>query len=265
MLFLIKSIVSIVAVIGLSLVVEYAGPRVAGVLSGFPTGLAIALFFYGYEVSPQFAADSGIYTLVGLIASQTFVYAYYRASSYFRRWNILLSSICATLAYLLVAWVLHLFHFSVFLAVALPIASIFLFYRLFQSIPNTSMEKRIDINFRVILLRALCAASLILVVTGIAKLVGSTWAGLFSAFPVNLFPLLVIIHFTYGSRYVHTIIKNFPLGIGSLIVYALSVFFFYPLLGIATGTLLAFAAAILYLVVFSLAWKAMHTASAVKS
>jgi hypothetical protein len=257
---LIKSFVSIAAVVGLSLVVEHAGPRVGGILSGYPLGLAIALFFYGFEENPQFAAESAVYALPGLMASQAFVYTYYRASLYFRRWAIGFSSAFAVLGYLLTAWVLHFFRFEIYPAAAIPILSVFFFYYLFRKIPNVAIETRVAINYRIIFLRALCAAFMILIITGVARLVGPRWAGLFSAFPVTLFPLMVIIHFTYEVRPVHSIIKNFPLGIGSLITYALTVFLLYPVLGIYAGTLISFAAATLYLVVFRAVWKKMTSA-----
>lgn len=45
-----------------------------------------------------------------------------------------------------------------------------------------------------------------------------------------------------------TILKNVPRGLGSLLVYVLVVAAAYPPLGVAKGTLLAYAAATAYLV-----------------
>ena len=57
-------------------------------------------------------------------------------------------------------------------------------------------------------------------------------------------------HITYDKAHVHTIIKNFPLGLGALVAYALAVSQLYPPLGIYGGTLAAFAAATLYLLAY---------------
>ena len=105
----------------------------------------------------------------------------------------------------------------------MSIISIFLFVYLFREIKNVKIKDKIRLNHKVLLIRALFAASIILIIIGVAKLVGSTWAGLFSAFPTTLFPLILIIHFTYDTKHVHTIIKNFPIGLGSAITYALTV------------------------------------------
>ena len=80
-----KIIVTVGMVLSLSAVAERVSPRVAGLLSGYPLGAAIALFFMGLEIGPDFAAQSAVYTLVGLVASQVFVYGYYRASAALQR------------------------------------------------------------------------------------------------------------------------------------------------------------------------------------
>ena len=49
-LLLAKIATAIIAVVGLSLVAERVSPRVAGILSGYPLGTAIALFFIGIEL-----------------------------------------------------------------------------------------------------------------------------------------------------------------------------------------------------------------------
>ena len=68
-----KIVVTVGAVVGLSLAAEHASPKMAGLLAGYPMGAAIVLFFYGVEVTPEFAAESAVYTLVGMIA-QPFVH-----------------------------------------------------------------------------------------------------------------------------------------------------------------------------------------------
>jgi hypothetical protein len=101
-----------------------------------------------------------------------------------------------------------------------------------------------------LVLRAALATVIILMITGAAKWVGPRWAGLFSAFPTTLFPLILIVHISYGRPAVNTIIKNFPRGLGSLILYALGVSFVYPRFGVLPGTIVAFTLATAYLVVY---------------
>ncbi len=248
-IFIIKLVVAVTVVIGLSIITEHLSPRVAGILSGYPTGSAISLFFFGLEMNPEFAANSAIYNMIGLVAMQVFIYFYYKASLKF---NIIISSFMAIAGYFVIIWLLHFIELNKFIAILIPVASIFLFLYLFRPIENVKVEKKIQLNHKVLFIRALFATSIILLITGIARLVGPTWSGLFSAFPTTLFPLILIVHFTYDKKHVHTIIKNVPVGIFSLILYSLSVSVVYPLYGIYFGTIIAFGVATIYLVIFQI-------------
>lgn len=251
-----KILVSVLVVVGLSLVTEHASPRVAGILAGYPLGAAIALFFIGIENGKEFAAQGSVYTLGGLSASLVFVYFYYRASSKPKRLEIPISATAAIAAFLVAAKLLSFFHLDLVKGFSLTLGCIGLFSFLFRKIPNVLVRQKVPFTPVVLFARALAAALIIVLVTGIAKTVGPNWSGILSAFPVTLFPLLVLIHVAYGREQVHTIIKNFPLGMGSLMVYVTAVNVLYPSWGVALGTIMSFGAATLYLIGFSffLSW-----------
>ncbi len=251
MLVAVKILVTIVIVVGLSVVAEHVSPRVAGILSGYPLGAAIALFFIGLEVGPDFAAESAVYTIAGLVGSLCFVYAYHQAVLHLKQGTILLFSGAATLAYLAAIAILQTLGLSKITAVLLTVGATLAFAFVFRHIEDFRIERPIRLTFRVLLLRAVLASGVIVMITGAAKWVGPRWAGLFSAFPTTLFPLMLIVHFGYGPGPVSTIIKNFPRGLGSLILYALCVSVVYPRCGVYWGTLTAFAAATGYLAVYS--------------
>ncbi len=71
---ILKIIVSVAFVVGLSIIVDKVSPRVAGILAGYPTGSAITLFFFGLENGAEFASRSSLFNVAGLIAMQTFIY-----------------------------------------------------------------------------------------------------------------------------------------------------------------------------------------------
>ena len=250
-LILTKILVSAGVVVGLSLVTEHVSPKVAGILAGYPLGAALSLFFIGIENGRGFAAQGAIYTLGGLSASLVFVYCYFRVSSVVRRFELLISTVVAIAGFLVAARVLSQFDLGVGKAFLITVGSIGLFYYLFKQIPNVLVKNRVSFTPAVLAIRASTAALIILLITGIAKWVGPTWAGILSAFPVTLFPLLILVHMAYGREQVHTIIKNFPLGLGSLIVYVISVRFSYPAIGVGLGTALSIGAATIYLMIFA--------------
>jgi hypothetical protein len=252
-LFLLKLTVSVVVVLALSVIAERVTPRIAGIVSGYPAGIAINLFFFGYEISPAFAAESALYTAVGLLATLSFIFFYYLASLRLKRNVIFMSSLLSFFGYLVVVWGTRHVPVNYAYAVVVPVVSLFLFLYLFRRIRNSTIAERVRLTFKVLLLRSLVAAGIVLIVTSTAHIVGPEYAGLFAAFPSTLFPLMLIIHATYDVGHVHTIIKNYPIGLGSLIVYSLAVSLTYQQSGIVTGTLISFAAATVYLIVYVVA------------
>lgn len=249
-MFLELFLVATVVVVGLSLISEHISPRVAGIISGAPTGTAITLFFLGLSQGPQFAANSAIFNMAGMVAMQSLLFFYYTASSFFKRYTIFLSAAASVAGYLCVAWLLHQLPISKELAVVLPLISILLFMHLFRNIENVKIEKAVKLSPAVLLFRAILASLIISSIVMVSEHVGPSWTGLFSAFPTTLFPLILILNLSYGTKAVHTVIKNVPAGLPALVAYSLVTSVAYPSLGIYWGTVAAFAAALAYLAVY---------------
>jgi hypothetical protein len=257
-LMFIKMGTAVLMVVVLSVLAEAVSPKFAGILSGYPLGAAISLFFMGFEIGPEFAAQSALYTMLGLVATLVFAHGYYRSSALADRLGkgstIVMASVVGVCGYFLAAWGLHLLQVSLTLSLLLSIGAILLCMYLFRNIEDVKIEEKVRPTVRLILLRALFAACAIVLITSTARVVGPGWAGLFAAFPMTTLPLVVIIHYTYDASRVHAVLKSFPKGLGSLVVYTLAVFMFYPLYGIYLGTLTAYGFATLYLVLIQSFW-----------
>ncbi|NLI80451.1 MAG: hypothetical protein GX443_02025 [Deltaproteobacteria bacterium] len=243
-------------VMGLSLLAEKLGPRTAGILSGFPLGVALTLFFVGVEQGPHFAAQSAVFTTVGLIATQSFAYAYYRGTLLLGNRstgaNVVLSSALGVAAYFGMAWLLRRWEWTPEAAVAVALGGTAFFAHVFSKLEDTRIEKTSRLTVGAMLARGAAAALFVVCITSFASMVGPRWAGLFSAFPITMLPFVVIMHCLYRVEHVHTILKHVPRGIASIIVYALAVLICYPRCGIVMGTVVAYAGSTLYLLVLHL-------------
>jgi hypothetical protein len=238
-LLLYKICITVLAVLGLSFVAEKISARLAGLLSGYPIGTAIILHFYGLEYGPKFAADAAIFNLCGLLASQCFAYTYYRASE--RTKSLCLISIFAFAGYLLPAFIVSQTNPSRLTALIIAIIATTLFCVLLRGNKVKQMNASRTWSARLIAGRLFFTATLVLIVTEFADVVGPGWAGLFSAFPVALYPLVFLLHREHGPETARTVLGNFPYGLWSVIAYALTVSFAYPMYGVILGTLLGFA------------------------
>lgn len=257
----IKIVASILIVVLLSLIAERVGTRAAGIISGYPLGAAIALFFIGLEIDPGFAARSAVFTAAGLAATVAFVAGYLLGLGWARHFSPL-SGICisllpALLAYGLSAWILSQIPINWLGAILIAIVSIVSATLVFHNIADASIKTPFRLRFSTILARAAFAALVILAITTVAQVVGPKWAGFFSAFPSTMMPLLVIVQFAHRPAHVRTIIKNVPRGLQSLLIYVVIVAATYNRLGIIWGTLLGYVAATLYLLIleYTKRWK----------
>ena len=240
-LLLYKISITMLAVVGLSFVAEKVSARLAGLLSGYPIGTAIILHFYGLEYGARFAADAAIFNLCGLLASQCFAYTYFQASS--RTTSLFTTSILAVGGYIIPAFVVSQTNPTRLTGVTIAIVATTFFCILLRgkSVKQETVSRAW--SPRLVAGRLFFTATLVLVVTEFADMVGPAWAGLFSAFPVALYPLVFLLHREHGPETARTILKNFPFGLWSVIAYSLTVSLVYPLYGVILGTLLGFAVA----------------------
>lgn len=272
-LLLIKIGVSIATVIGLSLIAEHVNPRIAGLLSGYPLGTAIALFFIGYEISPDFAAEGAVYTLAGFASTLMLTTGYLfglnrlttakelnhptkqqqQAEQQLQETGgwlaIALASVSGVALFLISGLAIDQLELNLITAACLPTLAILGCLWFYRHIPETQVTKRVAMSVSVLLFRAVTAALIVVLITGAAHLVPSSTAGILAAFPISMFPFLVLMHRTYGPGKALTVIKHYPTGLGSLMVYATGVAWFYPSLGLLWGTLLSLALATVYLAI----------------
>lgn len=260
-LLLIKIAVSIATVIGLSMIAEHVNPRIAGLLSGYPLGTAIALFFIGYEISPEFAAEGAVYTLAGFASTLMLTTGYLFGLSKLTSpreqqqaqtgsWvAIIAASIAGVALFLLSGLAIDQLQLNLVTAALLPSLAILLCLWFYRHIPESQVTKRVAMSVSVLLFRAVTAALIVVLITGTAHLVPSSTAGILAAFPISMFPFLILMHRTYGPSKALTVIKHYPTGLGSLMVYATGVAWLYPSQGLLWGTLLSLALATIYLAI----------------
>ena len=243
-----KIVVTMIVVVGLSLIAEHASARLAGILAGSPHGIAIVLYFIGVEQGTEFAARASIYAIGGLTATVLFVYVYFRLCRR-RGWSgVVLASVGGIAAFFGCASVVHRLALDPVPAGVLAVAMILVVWALMRRVENVSISRAVRIGRIDILLRAALATAMVLGITGVAHAIGPDWSGLLAGFPTVSLPLLLIIHVRYGGEPVATIIKNFPFGLTALVVFTITVSFAYPAFGMGLGTLAGFAAAATYLV-----------------
>lgn len=248
-LIIIKSISVVVMVLGLSFVAEKLSPKVSGILSGLPVGSSITLVFFAIENGTNYVTNVALYNVHGLFAALSFCIGYYMSTFYKGKLEVAMSLLISFIAYILIALAIsfippHIIFTPLFVIIFMYLAAIY-----FAKKENFPIVKQDKVSISDLVFRAVLTIVIFLIVSSLPQYVPANIAGIFSAFPTVLLPLLLIIHFRHSNLQARTIIKNTPFGLSSVVVYSLVVYYTYEPMGILYGTILAFIASVIYILI----------------
>jgi len=250
-LILIKICVTITIVLGLSIVAERVSPKWAGLLGGYPLGIAIVLIFISFEEGPAFAAQSAIHSLAGLSANLSVFAAYGLVLSLRPNSSFIWPALASLTAFFSIAIPIGYVDFTLTSSVTFILFIIIGCIYAFKHFPDMKIEKAVKLGFGVTFTRATMACFVVLSITGLAEQMGPELAGSLGSFPSTVFPLIIIMHFTYGPAPVLTIIKHFPNGLGAMVVFGIIYVLYLEDFGLIWGTAFSFFIATLYLLAYS--------------
>lgn len=256
-----KILTTFTTIILLAFIAKRLSPRYAGVLGGFPLGSGLALYFFAWQHGNTFAAESALASVSGLTASLLFVLSYWKLVQWQPRIRFIpLHTLVAFAVFLCSAALIEYLPKQLFIRFLFTLLAIIICHYYLSPLANHSISqvcdnrlaKRLKSNSSNLFFRASIATLSILFITGIAERVGTSYAGIFAVFPISFFPLMLILHISYGSDILASSIKYYPIGLGALLAYCCSVYLCYPLLGMQWGTLLSLFFSCLYLFVYAL-------------
>lgn len=251
MLLLAKIVVTLVMILLLTAIAEHVNPKIAGILSGYPIGSAIVLYFYGLEYGVEFASVSALYNLAGLVPSLVFALVYLFVLRRKPDCSVSMALATALLGYLVSAVAMGVASLSPTTAITLSAGGLLICGYLVHSRSELARAPKLPFVLRVFLFRVICAAALVIAITALAGLVGSSWAGIFSAFPLILLPLVLIVHLHFGAACARSLLSHFPIGLWSVFCYSLTLSVACPRYGLHLGTLLGFGVATVVLLLLN--------------
>ncbi|MEY8673585.1 MFS transporter [Francisella philomiragia] len=254
LLIVIKIILSALMVLGLIYISEKS-PRLGGLFSGLPLSVGLFTYFYARENGLQFLIDSMPYALVGFASMLLFTIGFYFGSKLFsnqRFINTISALGIGFIAYFTSAYIFTKFNITLSLGLIIFIITMILTIIFFKIVvkENSAIEniKLEPVNiFKVIAFRIFLVASFVLLITGIANIVGHEWAGIFSSFPVMLTSVIAVLIFRYRNLLFPGVLKHFSYGVSILLIYDLLIYWLYPIIGINWGTVAAYIVCFVYL------------------
>ena len=232
--------------------------KLGGAIIGLPSILAISLLFIGWtqSVDAVVKATDVVPIAFGIMLLTIMAYIH-TAQAVSQRTRGHKRVIFASAAISVVVWfVLSLliinsnvdFFYSVlgFIAILLPVAYIS------DSRKTEAGEGTVHITMSQLLFRSVFSGLLISLAVYLSNTMGPVWGGVLATFPAAYLSSLIILHYTRGPKFLHFVEKTAYIGAFILTVYAISVRYLYPSIGLAWGTLASYVLVFILLLLF---WK----------
>jgi hypothetical protein len=216
------------------------GPRVAGALTGFPVVAGPIVLFIALEQGTAFAERSAAATLAGLGSLAAFCVAYAVTASRLSWWG---STLVGWLAFLVATLVLDrlapALPASIAIALIAPLVVIWLAPR-----PEVGRGANAGVGASEIALRMLAGMTLMLMLTGIAHLLGPRLSGLLTVFPIATTILAAFSHRRDGAAFAVQMLRGLAGGLYCLGAFFITLAFTLDALGVMTAFVLASVAAV---------------------
>ena len=230
---------------------ERFGPRLGGLFAATPQMSIIALIFFAIEQGLAFAAQSAFWSISGMCSTIPVLLAYLvttKLEAAPRPVSIVAGVALGAASFAVAA--------SLFAAIPLTHATVVPLAAtvcgvsswMVRRLPETAELRRVPTSSWLLAARAAVSALAVVMVTSLAHLLGPKWSGLIVAFPVNTLPVIVILHWHYGSDVIKPFIKRFPSGVFGVCLFNVVAFMGLERLGLALTVPLAYGIDIAYVV-----------------
>ena len=241
-----KGLWSATLVVIMAAVAERVSPRMAGIFSGLPLSALIIYFFIGLEMGVEFTVASVPHGVAAFVATLAYVLTYYMVSKRLKRFSAAVSTLLGVVAFFAVAFPIAAIPFTLWTATAMTVCVLIFMVWLFRRIEFVTVERPVRYTARLLLARGGIAAVLIVIVITTAEALPPKWTGILAGFPTTLIPTFLILHLTYGPEQTHAMMRSFPIGMGSILLFILSVTETYPQFGVYAGTAASLAVSLTY-------------------
>ena len=206
--FLLKLLLTPLLIMAATLAARRWGPVIGGCLAALPLSSGVISFFLAFEQGPDFGLAAATNSVLGQVAVIVFCVAYFRASMRFS-W---LPCMGVTLVCYFTA-VKTLSYCAIPVAGSTVMVLALLTAALYSNGHPEATGSSVTPPWWDIPIRMAAATGLLLIITGVAPLLGPGLSGLLSVFPVFTFVMALFTHKQYGGKAVRKLMHGIMFGI----------------------------------------------------
>ena len=227
-----------------TLAAEKFGSIIGGILAGFPSTVAVALFFIGFTQSEMVASEAttvvpmthgvnGIFLLIFILLINKGLIPALSASFFVWFSNAFILSSIGIQNFGISLFVWFLFFITCFL--------------LIEKVIKINKQGKLTLHYSKwqIVFRALFGGGVIAFAVLIGKLSGPTLGGIFATFPAMFVSTLVVTHLSGGAQFSRAVAKSMLFsGLINVTFYVIVIRYLYLWIGLVWGTLIALVIAL---------------------
>ncbi|QDK78398.1 hypothetical protein EXU85_07180 [Spirosoma sp. KCTC 42546] len=233
---LLLKITLIPAVIALvTLAIRKWGNKIGGLIGSMPWVAGPILLFFIAEQGKAFGIQSIQGTMTGILALISFCFSY---STLSQKLSWLPTLVLSYVIYTITAVVVNYLQLNLSLSYVLVIGSVLVALRFFP-VPKEQSTSARRLPFD-ILIRMVVATLFVLVITGLASILGPNWSGILTPFPILTSILAIFSHSLQGSNATISTLRGLVIGLLGFTTFLFLQAFLLPSFSITISFGLAF-------------------------
>ncbi len=234
-----------VAITTATVLAEKFGTKIGGLLANLPSNILVSLIFIALTRDSLFAAETTRATPIGMSINTLFLFVFIVVL----RWGVTTAAVTSLATWFILIFLAGQFPLTDW-NISLPVYIItaiisFLILEYGFKIPAVAKNVR-RFSLGQLTIRAVFAGSVVALTVVVASLTGPYWTGLVASFPSVLFSTMMILSLTQSPAFAQATGKVMIFSSSNIVIYALTVHYTYPTLGITIGTAIAFASAFVW-------------------
>jgi hypothetical protein len=242
---------SALIVVLVTIIAEKYGTKTGGVIGTLPSTIIIAFLFIAIDKGVWFASKSVVIVPAEMGINLVFLLLFVLLSQ--RRILVALAgSLFGWTALTIVIYYSNIP--SILVSIALFLVCFLFTFLILDKKKKIISQDTVKVNYTPfkLLSRSLIAGTVIAIAVTFSN-VEAMLSGIFSVFPAIFISTMLISLQEHGSQFTGAMAKGMIYGSPSVVSYAVSIHFFYPLVGILVGTISAFVIAfVVTLILFAL-------------
>ena len=231
-------LISAFVVILITVIAEKYGTKVGGILGTLPSTIVVAFVFITLNKDILFASEAASVIPAELGINLLFLFTF----SVFVFYSVYLAFAASFFIWGVLSTLLIIFDFSnIYFSVLIYIILLIFTFLTLEHIRKVSSKSKVNVKYTPIkiIFRGVLAGVIIAFAVFLSN-IGTVISGIFSVFPAILTSTMLICYKEHGPSFAAGMAKSMIFGLTSVCVYATSIHFLFPEIGLIMGSIASY-------------------------